>query len=137
MAARFRSNMASDKTKTYHLSAAPQCPFPDASMPLDMLSQLDFVWVQFYNNGPCNLDQAGFQSAVRAWSQGIGSAKLFVGAVASSAGGSQGYVPAAELESTLRAVDAMGLDNYGGVMLWEAQLAVDNGDYQREIASVV
>ncbi|KAJ0972704.1 hypothetical protein J5N97_020663 [Dioscorea zingiberensis] len=36
------------------LSAAPQCPFPDAWVGGALSTGLfDYVWVQFYNNSPC------------------------------------------------------------------------------------
>lgn len=51
MVMRLKSHIASDSSKKYYLTAAPQCPFPDASEPLDVCKELDMVWVQFYNNG--------------------------------------------------------------------------------------
>lgn len=45
-----REYYTTDTSKTYYLSAAPQCPIPDASMPLDAMQVADFVWVQFYNH---------------------------------------------------------------------------------------
>ena len=44
-------------TKSYYLSAAPQCPYPDESVG-DLMSQvdLDFAFIQFYNNY-CSLNQ--------------------------------------------------------------------------------
>jgi len=135
LVSRLRSNMESDSSKTYYLSAAPQCPYPDASEPLDVCKQLDFVWVQFYNNGDCNIAKSDFNSAVKNWSSGIGSATLFIGALASGADGDQGYVDADALLSAIDGVKAMNLSNYGGAMLWEAQLAVNNGNYQQTIAA--
>lgn len=55
--------------KPYYLSSAPQCPFPDASNPLPLLLQCDFVWVQFYNNPPCELGSAGFGASLENWSR--------------------------------------------------------------------
>lgn len=35
------------------LSAAPQCPFPDATLNTAIATGLfDYVWVQFFNNPP-------------------------------------------------------------------------------------
>ena len=133
MTKRFRANMAKDSSRKYYLTAAPQCPFPDQSEPLSVCKLLDYVWVQFYNNGDCNIAQSGFNDAVRTWSQGIGNATLFIGALASGADGDQGYVDASTFTSALQGVEAMNLPNYGGVMLWEAQLAVNNGNYQQQI----
>lgn len=137
MVKRLRSNIQSDTSKKYYLTAAPQCPFPDASQPLDVCRELDFVWVQFYNNGECNIAQSGFKQAVKEWSKGVGKTKLFIGALASGADGDEGYVDANTLIGAIHGVKNMNLPNYGGAMLWEAQLAVKNDNYQRKIASAV
>lgn len=130
-----RSYYASDTSKTYYLTAAPQCPYPDASVPLDVCTQLDYVWVQFYNNDDCNIAQSDFTHAVQQWSAGIGDAQLFIGALASGADGDQGYVSSSTLLSSIKSVENMDLPNFGGAMLWEAQLAVKNGNYQKAIAA--
>ncbi|GLT59011.1 hypothetical protein SLA2020_318600 [Shorea laevis] len=40
--------------KKVYLTAAPQCPFPDALLGGALNTGLfDYVWVQFYNNGQC------------------------------------------------------------------------------------
>jgi hypothetical protein len=41
-----RALMATDTSRQFFISAAPQCPRPDASIPLDAMRQMDFVWVQ-------------------------------------------------------------------------------------------
>ena len=38
-----RTQMATDKSKQYYISAAPQCPLPDASIPVDAMKLMDFV----------------------------------------------------------------------------------------------
>ncbi|GAM42009.1 hypothetical protein TCE0_043f15600 [Talaromyces pinophilus] len=134
---RLRSNFAQDSSKTYYLTAAPQCPYPDQSVPLDVCQQLDYVWVQFYNNGDCDVAQSGFIDAVQNWSNGIGDAKLFIGAVASDADGDEGYVDSETLVSSLKQVEGLDLSNFGGAMLWEAQLAVKNDNYQWDIAAAL
>ncbi|KAL7786722.1 hypothetical protein V8C37DRAFT_405279 [Trichoderma ceciliae] len=135
MAQRFKSNFAKDTSKRYYLTAAPQCPFPDASEPLNVCALADFIWVQFYNNNQCNIGQSGFNAAVKNWSKGIGNATLFIGALASGADGDQGFVSASSLLSAYQGVSALNLPNIGGIMLWEAQLGVKNGNYQKTIKS--
>jgi len=51
-ASELRSLMDADSSKTYYLTAAPQCPYPDvADNPMLSSSvKFDAVWVQFYNN---------------------------------------------------------------------------------------
>ncbi|KAL6875924.1 hypothetical protein HDV57DRAFT_510708 [Trichoderma longibrachiatum] len=133
MAQRFKSNFAKDTSKKYYLTAAPQCPFPDASEPLNVCQLADYIWVQFYNNGNCNIAQSGFNTAVKNWSKSIGNATLFIGALASGADGDQGYVSASSLLSAYQGVSALNLPNIGGIMLWEAQLAVKNGNFQKTV----
>ncbi|KAM3528506.1 hypothetical protein MY4038_005857 [Beauveria bassiana] len=133
MTKRFRANMAKGGSKKYYMTAAPQCPFPDQSEPLAVCELLDYVWVQFYNNGSCNIAQPGFNAAVKNWSKGIGSAKLFIGGLASGADGDEGYVDADTFIKALKGVEAMNLSNYGGAMLWEAQLSRNNGDFAKKI----
>ncbi|PON28495.1 chitinase [Trichoderma gamsii] len=134
MVQRFKSNFQNDTSKSYFLSAAPQCPFPDASQPQDVCSELDFVWVQFYNNGDCNIAQSDFLNSVQTWSSGIGNAKLYIGALASGADGDQGFADANTLLGAIQDVKNINLPNYAGAMLWEAQLAVQNGNFQQKIA---
>ncbi|KAL7918104.1 glycoside hydrolase family 18 protein [Trichoderma austrokoningii] len=137
MTQRFRSNFAKDTSKRYYLTAAPQCPFPDASEPLNVCQLLDYVWVQFYNNDDCNVGQSDFNSAVKNWSKSIGNATLFIGALASGADGDQGYVSPSSLISAYNGVSALNLPNIGGIMLWEAQLAVKNGNFQKTIKAAI
>ncbi|KAL9023007.1 MAG: hypothetical protein Q9196_007432, partial [Gyalolechia fulgens] len=66
-----RTAMNTDPSKQYYISAAPQCPRPDASIPLSAMQTMDFVFVQFYNNGDCNVGQPGFEASLRAWSQDL------------------------------------------------------------------
>ena len=55
---KLRSLAASDSSKSYYVTAAPQCPFPDAWLGTALNAvAFDAVYVQFYNNGGCNVDQ--------------------------------------------------------------------------------
>ena len=67
-------NGAGNNEKKYMLTAAPQCPFPDASLAVTLstgMFEFDHVWVQFYNNPPCQF-AAGDPSALRsAWLQSV------------------------------------------------------------------
>ncbi|KID81809.1 Glycoside hydrolase, subgroup, catalytic core [Metarhizium guizhouense ARSEF 977] len=134
MTKQFKANFQKDTSKKYYITAAPQCRFPDQSEPLDVCQLLDWVQVQFYNNDDCNVAQSGFVTAVKNWSKGIGSGvQLYIGALASDADGDQGFVDAATLNKTINQVKALNLSNFGGVMLWEGQLAVQNDNYQKKI----
>lgn len=39
--------------------------------------------------------------------------------------------------SSLKKVEKLGLSNFGGAMLWEAQLAVNNDNYQQAVAAAL
>ncbi|KAF2295704.1 hypothetical protein GH714_033661 [Hevea brasiliensis] len=79
----------SKKGKKVYLTAAPQCPFPDSWVGNALKTGLfDNVWVQFYNNPPCQYSGTG-----------------------------SGFIPVADLTSkVLPAIN--GSAKYGGVMLW-------------------
>ncbi|KAL4815318.1 glycoside hydrolase superfamily [Aspergillus spinulosporus] len=53
-ATRLRALADADPSKTYYLTAAPQCPYPDAAdkdiLNTDSSAAIDAVFVQFYNN---------------------------------------------------------------------------------------
>ncbi|WZZ12332.1 hypothetical protein YC2023_105421 [Brassica napus] len=66
--ARFLSKYGVRGRKVY-LTGAPQCPFPDRLMGSALDTELfDYVWVQFYNNAPCQ-----YTSGLPAASQAAGS----------------------------------------------------------------
>ncbi|KAK5109341.1 hypothetical protein LTR62_007110 [Meristemomyces frigidus] len=128
-----RAQFAKDKSKKYYLSAAPQCPIPDASIPIGLMAQADFVWVQFYNNPSCNLNSTGFASSFEQWSKllndssGEKQPRLYVGSGAFEAAGS-GYVPGSELRGTVGRTDSHVVGSMGGIMLWDGSAALKNVD---------
>nr|TKW16164.1 hypothetical protein SEVIR_5G281200v2 [Setaria viridis] len=116
--------------RAYMLTAAPQCPFPDASLATALGTGLfDHVWVQFYNNPPCQYapgDDAALRSAWRQWTAGLPSATVFLGLPASLDAAGSGFVDADTLASqVLPAVE--GAPNYGGIMLWSRSYDKDTG----------
>lgn len=130
-----REQFASDFSKTYYLSAAPQCPIPDESIPLGVLQQADFIWVQFYNNPSCDLDSPGFRDSFRAWSDLIAEGtssrgpkpRLYIG-VAAFEGAGSGYVKGSGLGTRVRTARGLYVENFGGVMLWDGSSASVNVD---------
>jgi hypothetical protein len=84
LARTFRSLFASAVDKSYYLSSAPECPFPDESNPTDMLLLCDFVFVQFYNNPSCDIGSAGYETSLRQWASALekGVGRWFLGAPA-------------------------------------------------------
>jgi chitinase len=126
-AAAFRNRMdaASAVTgKKYYLSAAPQCPFPDAAMGamLDAV-RFDFVSVQFYNNYcgagsyvPGSGGSFNF-GTWDAWAKGKGDGvKVLVGVPGSATAAGSGYVSGQKLGEVVGY--ARGFASFGGVMVW-------------------
>ncbi|KAI9110207.1 hypothetical protein K1719_018649 [Acacia pycnantha] len=111
----------STDTQKVYLSAAPQCPFPDAHLGSALEKGLfDYVWVQFYNNPPCDYSEAntnGFFDAWNLWTTSLNRSKLFLGLPASQDAAFQGYIPADLLVSKVLPTIKKS-PNYGGVMLW-------------------
>lgn len=116
--------------KNLYLTAAPQCPFPDAWIGNALKTGLfDYVWVQFYNNPPCQYSASGIGSLKAAWTQwtsNIPANKIFLGLPASPAAAGSGFISASDLTSkVLPAIK--GSPKYGGVMLWSRYYDAQSG----------
>ncbi|KAI9692142.1 MAG: Chitinase 1 [Bathelium mastoideum] len=129
-----RAQIESDPSRKYYISAAPQCPRPDASIPLAAMQAADFIWVQFYNNPPCNLGTGGFLESFQAWSADLAGntstgagPRLFIGAGAWSGAGS-GYVAGSDLAGVLDGVKSLDVPNFGGMMFWDGTEGLANQD---------
>nr|WCF55762.1 chitinase [Gastrodia elata] len=108
-----------------YLSAAPQCPYPDASLggAIEIVG-FDYVWIQFYNNPPCQFlegqqDPARnlVESWMNKWAPNCKDAKLFLGLPASRGAAGSGFIPASDLISNVLP-KIRETKSYGGVMLW-------------------
>ncbi|KAL5156590.1 G-type lectin S-receptor-like serine/threonine-protein kinase CES101 [Glycine soja] len=105
-----------------YLSAAPQCPFPDARLGSAIGTGIfDYVWVQFYNNPSCSYSQNNLDNFLKSWGEWATSlkvGKLFLGLPADEAAApAGGYVPADVLMSKILP-EINKSTNYGGLMLW-------------------
>ncbi|KAI3783048.1 hypothetical protein L2E82_13110 [Cichorium intybus] len=109
------------KSKKVYLTAAPQCPFPDAYIGTALKTGLfDYVWVQFYNNPPCQYSggMTSFEDSWKQWTSAIPATKIFLGLPASPTAAGSGYISVGDLTSkVLPAIK--GSAKYGGVMLWD------------------
>ncbi|GAB2265125.1 hypothetical protein Dimus_000191 [Dionaea muscipula] len=118
--ARFLASYSSYGRKVY-LSAAPQCPFPDAHLGTALKTGLfDYVWVQFYNNPPCeylNGNTTNLISSWNLWANQTYVRKLFLGLPAAPAAAGSGFIPANVLTSQVLPLIKKSR-KYGGVMLW-------------------
>ncbi|KAM7508606.1 hypothetical protein LguiA_019059 [Lonicera macranthoides] len=125
--------------KKVYLTAAPQCPYPDAWVGGALKTGLfDYVWVQFYNNPPCQYnsgDITDIKDAWKQWTTDIPAAKIFLGLPAAPAAAGSGFIPVAELTSkVLPALKSSA--KYGGVMLW-SKYYDDQSGYSSSIKSHV
>ncbi|EJD04291.1 class III chitinase [Fomitiporia mediterranea MF3/22] len=140
---RIRSH-AGGASKKYYVTAAPQCPFPDASLGAVLNSaEFDAVYVQFYNN-VCGLNNFNL---AQDWDFGLWdnwartmspnpNAKVYIGAPASSTAAGQGFISADTL-SSIAAQTRKSFPSFGGVMLWDASQAVANDRYDAAIKSAL
>ena len=146
-----RKTYSGDSTKQYYISGAPQCPRPDASIPLAAMQTMDFVFVQFYNNAMagCDIGQPGFIDSFKAWSGDLSGnstvagkgPKLYIGAPACEECAGKGYLEPADMTSVIQSAMKAGVANFGGVMLWDGSEAMNNtgagGDYLKVVKSAL
>ncbi|GMI85893.1 Lysozyme 1, chitinase A [Hibiscus trionum] len=129
----------SNRGKKVYLTAAPQCPFPDAWVGGALKTGLfDYVWVQFYNNPPCQYTSGSIgnlEDAWKQWTTDIPATKIFLGLPAAPTAAGSGFIPVADLTSEV--IPAIkGSAKYGGVMLW-SKYYDDQTGYSSSIKSKV
>ncbi|KIJ12662.1 chitinase [Paxillus involutus ATCC 200175] len=127
-------------SKSYYITAAPQCPYPDAYIGNTLNAvPFDAVFVQFYNNY-CGLTN---YNNTNAWNFGTwdnwaktvspnAQVKVFIGAPASSSAAGSGYVDS----STMAAIIDQTRSEYtsfGGMMLWDMSQAYANNHYNAAV----
>ncbi|RVW37172.1 Acidic endochitinase [Vitis vinifera] len=60
----------SKRGRKVYLTAAPQCPFPDKFLGTALNTGLfDSVWVQFYNNPPCQYSSGNTNNLLNSWNR--------------------------------------------------------------------
>jgi len=141
---RLRTLMAASSSKPYYLSAAPQCPFPDWYNK-DIIDNvpLDFVNVQFYNNGcgassyvPGAPDQWNFNfNQWDDWARGASknpAVKVLLG-VPSNTGAGRGYLSPTALQPVI--TFSAKFASFGGVMMWDASQAGQNPGFISSVKS--
>ncbi|KAK0598032.1 hypothetical protein LWI29_030898 [Acer saccharum] len=126
---RFLSQFSEPARRVY-ITGAPQCPFPDRLLGAAIETGLfDAVWVQFYNNQPCQYSSGSAQRLLESWERWASSVvvgKLFMGLPAAPAAAGSGYIPPEVLVSEVLPVIKKS-EKYGGVMLWSRFHDVNNG----------
>ncbi|KAI0819279.1 glycoside hydrolase superfamily [Trametes gibbosa] len=136
--------LASGAAKRYYVTAAPQCPYPDAYLGT-VLNQayFDAVYVQFYNNW-CGLQNynnvwAWDYSSWDTWAKTVSvnpNVKVYIGAPASSSAAGAGYVDASTLANIALETRSQ-YSSFGGVMLWDASQAYGNNRYDLPIKNAL
>lgn len=118
-----------NRSKKYYISAAPQCPYPDASVG-DLLinAEVDFAFIQFYNNY-CNANGNNFNWDIwTRFAEGVSpnsNIKLYLGLPGSASGAGSGYISdLGTLKSIIETIS--NSPNFGGISLWDASQAVSN-----------
>uniref|UniRef100_A0A0E0C6C3 chitinase n=1 Tax=Oryza meridionalis TaxID=40149 RepID=A0A0E0C6C3_9ORYZ len=108
------------------LTAAPQCPYPDAHLDAAIKTGVfSHVWVQFYNNPRAHCQYAdGDASALQAswarWTSAVPApADVFLGLPAAPDAANGGYIDSDTLLSQVLPAVKGAAANYGGVMLWD------------------
>lgn len=125
---KLRQLYATDSSKQYYVSAAPQCPFPDASVGASLsTADFDFLFVQFYNNY-CSLTGSNFN--FQTWQDFVTNespnknTKIYVGLPGSATAAGSGYVEPSLLQSKMSELESY--PNFGGFMVWDAAQAQHN-----------
>ncbi|KAH8434597.1 glycoside hydrolase family 18 protein [Aspergillus melleus] len=137
---RLRELSDADTSKQYFLTAAPQCPYPDAA-DKDILNgpvSIDAVFVQFYNNF-CGVGsfvegqdtQNSFN--LETWDNWAKNdsqnkkAKVIVGVPANTGAAGSGYIPVTKLKSVIEY--SKTFSSFGGVMMWDVSQAYGNDGF--------
>ncbi|WVZ55045.1 hypothetical protein U9M48_005761 [Paspalum notatum var. saurae] len=104
-----------------YLSAAPQCPFPDQWVGKALQTGLfDYVWIQFYNNPPCQYTPGSMVNLINSWNQwttGVKAKNIFLGLPAAPDAAGSGFIPVVSLKAQVLPA-LKNSTKYGGVMLW-------------------
>ncbi|CAL9131061.1 unnamed protein product, partial [Musa textilis] len=104
--------------KKVSLSAAPQCPFPDAHLqPAIDTGLLDYAWVQFCNNY-CAYSPSNAATFARTWKQWdcLNVSKVFLSLPASPLAGNCYIRPNVLINNVLPIVKHF--KKYGGITIW-------------------
>lgn len=143
-----RTLMDADTSKKYYLTAAPQCPYPDAAdnQMLDGAVYFDAIWVQFYNNY-CGVNSYVSGSTTQnnfnfdtwdTWAKNTSKnpdVKVFLGVPANTGAASTGYESASDLVPVINYCKTFS--SFGGVMMWDASQAYANSGFISSVKSTL
>ncbi|KAF9026268.1 Chitinase 1 [Haplosporangium bisporale] len=132
--AELRSLFAADTRKKYYITAAPQCPFPDAYLGATLQAAwIDMVFVQYYNNYCGTQAYGSFNFNFDQWDTWAKTTsinknvKVYLGVPASQTAANAGYVTIDRLRQIIDDVRCK-YSSFGGVMMWDTSQAYANFD---------
>ncbi|KAG0277260.1 Chitinase 1 [Linnemannia exigua] len=130
--AELRSLFAADTRKQYYITAAPQCPFPDAYLGATLQSAwVDMVFVQYYNNYCGTQAYGSFNFNFEQWDTWAKTisvnkdVKVYLGVPASRTAANAGYVSVERLQEIMDSVRCK-YSSFGGVMMWDMSQSYGN-----------
>lgn len=140
--------LADESGKNFLLTAAPQCPYPDAAVGPMLASavEMDAVFVQYYNND-CGIQnfiegadtQPKFNfDAWDTWAKSVSAnpnVKVLLGVPGNVGGASFGYMPATWVKTVIDY--AKRYSSFGGVMVWDASQIYSNAGFLDTIRSAL
>ncbi|KAI8077991.1 glycoside hydrolase superfamily [Gilbertella persicaria] len=144
MVRRLRSHFDKDNSKRYYITAAPQCPYPDAMLETVINKvEIDAVNVQFYNNY-CSTTSSSFNfDTWDKWAKKTSpnkKVKVMLSIPGSSTAAGSGYVPFKSLKPIVKDV-YLTYSSFGGVTVWDASASYGNTEvhpnYQAAVANMV
>ncbi|KAG6828613.1 hypothetical protein H0H92_007308 [Tricholoma furcatifolium] len=134
-------SLAQGADKRYYITAAPQCPFPDAYIGT-ALNEVNFdaVFVQFYNNYcevsiPSEFNFATWDTWAKTQSPNS-DIKVYLGAPGSPSAAGSGYVDIDTLSTIVQEAQSQ-YSSFGGVMLWDADSAYTNNRYDQAVKNAL
>ncbi|EPS41466.1 hypothetical protein H072_4649 [Dactylellina haptotyla CBS 200.50] len=148
-AKQLRAKFDTNKSRQYLLTAAPQCPLPDATLDTALTTiSFDAVFIQFYNNA-CGANkwkagQAQTSNSVfnlqmwQTWATTKSlnkNVKLFVGFIAGGLPGTTGYVAKATAQQIV--AESQKLANFGGASFWDSSVCNGNSAYLPGVRSTL
>ena len=125
-----RTLYSQDASKSYYITGAPQCPYPDASLGTALSNApFDMVFVQFYNN-PCGVSTpSSFNFGTwDSWAKSSPNpnVKVFIGVPAAPSAANAGfYITPDALDSIVASVKGT-YSSLGGIMMWDASQSSAN-----------
>ncbi|KAF9932885.1 Chitinase 1 [Linnemannia zychae] len=129
-----RSLYETDCKKQYYITAAPQCPFPDAYLGATLQSAwVDMVFVQYYNNYCGTQAYGSFNFNFEQWDNWAKTisinknVRIYLGVPASRTAANAGYVSADKLQEIMDNVRCK-YSSFGGIMMWDMSQSYGNFD---------